>query len=131
MRLARLKTRRDFVRVAEARKRFTAPGLILQVRAHDTAEEGTLEPIRVGFTVTRKVGKAVVRNRVRRRLRAAAERVMSERAKPHRDYVLIGRRETETRRFAELVADLDAALVRLGAKETSSRRSCREAGAHA
>jgi ribonuclease P protein component len=115
MRLARLKTRRDFLRVAETRKRAALPGLILQVRPHDAAESDVAAPIRVGFTVSRKVGNAVVRNRVRRRLRAVADQVIAERAKPHRDYVLIGRRETQDRTFADLLSDLDAALDRTGA----------------
>ncbi len=71
---------------------------------------------RVGFTVSRRVGNAVVRNRVRRRLRAVAERVLP-RARPAADYVLIGRQGTAARPFADLVADLEAALAKLGALE--------------
>ena len=127
MRVARLKTRRDFLRVAETRKRFVAPGLILQVRAHEAVEAETIAPIRVGFTVSRKVGNAVVRNRVRRRLRAAADQLLAKHATPQRDFVLIGRRETEDRAFTDLLSDLDTALARVGAK----RRSLEESGAHA
>jgi ribonuclease P protein component len=114
MRLARLKTRRDFLRVADTRARFVTPGLILQVRRHGEDEAVSLPPIRVGFTVSRKVGNAVVRNRVRRRLRAAADEVMARRAQPHRDYVLIGRRESEDRPYADLLADIETALARTG-----------------
>jgi ribonuclease P protein component len=114
MPLARLKVRRDFLRVAETRKRYAAPGLILQVRAHEATEEASLPPLRVGFTVSKKVGNAVVRNRVRRRLRAAAE-LVAGRAKPHRDLVLIGRQGAEHRDFALLLKDLEIALTRTGA----------------
>jgi ribonuclease P protein component len=116
MPLARLKSRRDFLRVAETRKRFVAPGLILQVRVHDAAETASLPPIRVGFTVSRKVGNAVTRNRVRRRLKAVAE-LVATRAKPHRDLVLVGRQESKGRDFAALVSDFEAALVRTGSSQ--------------
>jgi ribonuclease P protein component len=114
MPLARLKVRRDFLRVAETRKRYATPGLVLQVRDHETAECENLPALRVGFTVSKKVGNAVVRNRVRRRLRAAAEMV-AVRAKPHRDLVLIGRQGAEHRDFALLLTDLETALARTGA----------------
>src|SRR5437660_1173873 len=58
--------------------------------------------IRVGFTVTRKVGNAVVRNRVRRRLREAARLVMPGQARSDLDYVLVGRQATLTRDFIAL-----------------------------
>ena len=114
MRLARLKARRDFLRVAGTHKRFAAPGLVLQVRSHEGDEITALEPIRIGFTVSRKVGGAVVRNRVRRRLRAAALQVMAARAKPGRDYVVVGRKEAVSRPFDALLADLDTALAKTG-----------------
>ena len=112
MRLARLKTRRDFLRVADTRARFATPGLILQVRRHSADEAAVLPDIRVGFTVSKKVGNAVVRNRVRRRLRAAADEILGTHAKTGRDYVLIGRRESEERPFPELLADIETALSR-------------------
>ena len=73
------------------------------------------DSIRVGFTVTRKVGGAVIRNRARRRLRAAVETVMPTHAAPGRDYVVIGRAGTVARPFADLVDDLKTALHKLDA----------------
>ncbi len=110
--LERLKTRRQFLHVAGAGRKWVAPGLILQVCPHEGDEA---VDVRVGFTVSRKVGGAVVRNRARRRLRQAAERVMPDQAAGARDYVLIGRRSTIERPFEDLVADLETALARLGA----------------
>lgn len=71
--------------------------------------------MRVGFTVSRKVGNAVARNRARRRLRAAVDRVMPMRARPGNDFVVIGRAATLTRPFECLVGDLTTALQRLDA----------------
>ena len=70
--------------------------------------------IRVGFTVSRKVGNAVARNRARRRLRETARLVLPQFGAPGRDYVLIGRTATLNRPFADLLDDLLAALRRLG-----------------
>lgn len=116
--LEHLKRRPEFLRVAATRRKFVAPGLILQARRHDPrpdAADATPQPPRVGFTVSRKVGNSVARNRARRRLRAAAETVMTGHAAAGEDYVLIGRAGTLTRPFAALLADLEAGLRRLGA----------------
>jgi ribonuclease P protein component len=72
-------------------------------------------PIRVGFTVSRKVGNAVVRNRVRRRLREAARLEMPQQARPDLDYVLVGRQGALARDFIALRRELLEALRRLKA----------------
>ncbi len=97
------------------------PGLILQALARPAAEATPSEP-RVGFTASRKVGIAVARNRARRRLRAAAERVLPLHAAPGHDYVLIARNGTITRPFAALIGDLEAALKRVGAYREGEAR---------
>jgi len=109
--LERLKRRTEFLHVAKGR-RWTTPGLVLQarVRSADTAPEA-----RVGFTASRKVGIAVERNRARRRLRAAADRLLPEHAMPGQDYVVVARSETLKRPFGLLLGDLETALRRLGA----------------
>ena len=73
-------------------------------------------PPRIGFTATKKIGNAVMRNRAKRRLRALAREILPDAARPGWDYVLVGRPEaTATRDFALLRADLEGALRRVHA----------------
>lgn len=113
----RLKRRSEFLRVAGAKRRFTTPGLVLQMRPWATRalEKDIQVPdsLRLGFTVSKKVGNAVERNRARRRLRAAADDVMGHCAAPRHDYVIIGRRAALTRPYPALVQDLKTALRKL------------------
>src|SRR6267142_5880314 len=114
--VARLKRRPEFLRVAGGRQKWVAPGLILQALRQDDSKPSTegIASARVGFTASAKVGNAVVRNRARRRMRAAAASVLPRHAAAAHDYVLIARAGTVKRRFADLVADLEAGLKRLG-----------------
>lgn len=74
------------------------------------------QAIRVGFTCSRKVGNAVVRNRAKRRLRALARAVLPTAARPGWDYVLVGRPEaTVTRDYVAMLGDLAHALARVHA----------------
>jgi len=105
--LLRLRKRPDFLSAAKGRH-FAAKGVVLQARCRDG--EG---PPRVGFTVTKKVGNAVVRNRVRRRLKETARVVLEKRARCGYDYVLVGRAATRWRRFGALIDDLENAIERV------------------
>jgi ribonuclease P protein component len=105
----RLKRRKEFQRVASRGKRAARPGLVLQ--ALPGAEAA---PLRVGFTVTKKVGNSVTRNRAKRRLREAARAILGHDAPPGWDLVLIGRDATGRRPFAELLGDLRGALRQAG-----------------
>jgi ribonuclease P protein component len=105
--MERLKRRQDFI--AAARALYAAmPGMVVQMRSR--SDDG---PPRVGFTATKKIGNAVVRNRVKRRLRELARLRLEPLARPGHDYVLIGRAPTFTRRFSDLDIDLTSALKRL------------------
>jgi ribonuclease P protein component len=118
--IGRLKRRAEFLQVAAANRKWVAPGLILQVRRQPSSESQSedapraaqLEPVRVGFTASRKVGNAVKRNRARRRLRAVAAQVLPQ-AEPGMDFVLIARPATVDRDYQALVGDLVAGLKRL------------------
>ncbi len=104
----RLKRRAEFLRVAAKGQRAPMPGLVLQ-----SLERDDQAPVRVGFTVTKKVGNAVVRNRVRRRLREAVRLHFRDNAAMGADLVLIGRDGTRTRDFQDLMNDLRRALARV------------------
>ena len=101
----RLKKRADFLRAARGVRRVT-PSLTLETCA--SAEAG--ESVRVGFTATRKLGGAVVRNRAKRRLRAAAAAVLPLSGHAGHDYVLVARPGTLTRDFTTLKEDLATAV---------------------
>lgn len=79
----------------------------------ERATENSSKEIRYGLTASRKVGSAVVRNRARRRLRAAAEKVLPESGRPGYDYVLIARAQTSRIPFQQLLDDLRRGLDRL------------------
>ena len=91
------------------------PGLILQARKDgQPTHEADTAGMRLGFTVSRKVGGAVDRNRAKRRLRALADKILPAMAQNGWDYVIIGRRTTLDRAFALLEKDLMGALERTG-----------------
>lgn len=106
--MSRLIKRADFLRLARGR-RFATPGLVLQM---DTTPDKSAE-FRVGFTATKKIGGAVVRNRAKRRLREVARAVLPLFARQGCDYVLIARDATPTRLFVALVEDLKLALLKV------------------
>ncbi|RUS58601.1 ribonuclease P protein component [Pseudorhodobacter sp. E13] len=113
-----MRNRSDFLRAASAQRQGTQ-GFMLQARARgdDTAV------IRVGFTCSKKIGNAVARNRAKRRLRAVAQAVLPQAARPGWDYVLVGRPSaTIERDFALLISDLQNALDRVHANAGGPRK---------
>jgi len=121
LKLETLKKRSDFLRVAGVRKKWITPAMIIQT---SPKPDEVTKDIRVGFTASKKVGNAVVRNRAKRRMREAARRVMIKNACPSHDYVLIARREIEDRPFKDLIRDLKWSLKRLheGLEDKGSNR---------
>ncbi len=106
----RLRKRAQFLRVAAKGRKAPVHGLVLQALARD--DPG---PARIGFTVTKKVGNAVIRNRTRRRLKEAARLLLRDEPVGGVDLVVIGRDATRGRPFAELIDDLRRALRKTGA----------------
>jgi ribonuclease P protein component len=116
--IERLKKRADFL--AAARAASCARGAVV-LQARDRADETPL--IRVGFTCTRKVGGAVIRNRAKRRMREAARVLLPQLAKPGFDYVLIARNGAPTRPWLRLLDDVKSALISLAAESDSPSRA--------
>jgi ribonuclease P protein component len=104
-RLTTLKKRADFL-AANAGKRASTPGFILLVRDRKDADPA----MRVGFTVTKKIGGAVVRNRMKRRFRALAREIVPVKGITGADHVMIGRSRGIEREFSLLRSELAAAL---------------------
>ncbi len=103
-----LTKRRDFL-AANAGKRAPMPGFVLLMRRRDDGDPA----MRIGYTVTKKIGNAVVRNRIKRRFRALARDVLPDSGVRGADHVLIGRADGLTRDFAQLKADLAKALAKV------------------
>ena len=112
--MERLKQRADFLAAAKG-ARVPAGPFVLQAR-----ERGDAAAPRFGFTVSKKVGTAVERNRVRRRLREIVRRNAALIPQSAHDYVLIGRRAALTMPFERINAEFLGAMTRLA--ETGGRR---------
>lgn len=106
--MERLKKRRQFLDVAKGRRVHT--GLFtLQVGVRPDSA-----PARAGFTVTKKVGDATERNRVRRRLKEALRLADAAIAAPGHDYVIVGRRDVLTAGFSDICAEIARAFGKAG-----------------
>lgn len=111
--LQKLTKRAQFLFV---RAGFRASRSAVTVEARRRGEDG---PIGVGFTASKKVGNAVIRNRARRRLREAARQVLPQHGLAGVDYVLVARQSTPDADWSALLDDLKSALIRLAADLTS------------
>ena len=140
MKLATLRKRREFLRVRGG-GRWSTHAFVLETKARPEVDEAIgaatkprENPVhsgdeacgnaRFGFTVTKRLGNAVRRNRIRRRLRAVVTEVGPQRARAAFDYVVIAREAAYDIRFDELTQLMSTALERVHQKpHHSSRRS--------
>jgi ribonuclease P protein component len=103
-----IKKRSDFL-AANRGKRYATPGFVLLV--FDRRDDDPTK--RLGITITKKVGNAVVRNRIRRRFRELARELLPEHGKAGADHILIGRDAGIEREFGTLRAEIAKALSKL------------------
>jgi ribonuclease P protein component len=125
---ARLRRRAEFQRVSRGR-RAQVDTITLQAQPRTAAETAQAAGPRVGFTVTRKVGDAVERNRIRRRLKEALRASQAIAPAADCDYVLVARPEALTRRFTALVADIERAFAKVGRDRPAGAANQRRSGA--
>lgn len=92
------------------------PGFVLLARDRDDGDPA----IRLGITVTRKIGGAVIRNRMKRRFRALGRELLPAEGRPGSDYVMIGRAGGVERNFGRLRAELARAIRRLSASRAAA-----------
>lgn len=113
LKLGRLRKRAEFLFVTEkgdGKGHYKAkPGIVIQSRRNETRKTG----INVGFTATKKIGNAVIRNKAKRRLREVARQFLPTMGKHGYDYVFIARAETPTMDWKELQAHVEKALLDL------------------
>ena len=108
--LVTLKNRSDFLRIASKGKKVVTDAMVVQAaHSHDSAEYN----IRIGYTASKKTGNAVDRNRIKRRMRAAAREIITQYGQPGIDYVLIGRRFCVQSPYDTLCKDLENAIHQL------------------
>jgi ribonuclease P protein component len=128
MRLARLTQRKEFLAAADHGRRFRSPAFTAQVR--DAVPEDRQDGLRLGLTASRKTGNAVKRNRIRRRLRAAAAQALAGQADKRCDVVIIARPEVLRADFLALVADLSIAIDRARPQKPREPFSANRRGPH-
>jgi ribonuclease P protein component len=110
-RILRLKKRPEFLAVAAAARKCVTTSVVVQARPA-AADTPSGAPARFGFTATRKIGGSVVRNRARRRIKAAAALLGPAHAKPGVDYVFVARAAVLTRPWTKLLQDVEQGIAR-------------------
>lgn len=103
-----LRKRADFLALRRA-KSASVPAFLMACRQNPKAGDDA----RIGLTVTKKLGNAVTRNRIRRRLRAVVREVFPDYGRAGTDYVLIARRAAESRNYQAILDDMKRALLSL------------------
>lgn len=108
---ATIKKRSDFLRLRGG-ARCATPAFVLETKPRLPSQSEIQGP-RFGYTVTKKIGGAVERNRIRRRLKAAVGLIASRSLKANHDYVLVARGHALSCPFDEIKKDLERALQRV------------------
>jgi ribonuclease P protein component len=112
LRLQTIKKRRDFLSASAKGRKFVTGTFIVQMQPRDASHPATSDA-RFGFTVTKKMGNAVVRNRIKRRLRAAVAQAALTHTLEGHDYVIISRIKALDCPFSDLLRDMRFAFSRI------------------
>lgn len=108
-----VKKRRDFLLATASGKKFITNSFILQMIKRSDEHLCPVDDVRIGFTVTKKMGGAVIRNRIKRRLREAARPALAKHGKSGHDYIIISRLKALTCAFSELQRDMGFAFTKI------------------
>ena len=110
-----IRKRPDFL-AANRGKRFVTPGFVLLAHKRRDDHAVSADTIRYGITVTKKIGNAVARNRMKRRFRALLSAALPKYGLEGVDHIMIGRKQDNERDFASLAAELEKGLNHLAKK---------------
>jgi len=99
-----IKKRIDFIKVSKEGRRFFAKGFILQKYKRTVGLEK--DTIRIGFTITKKIGGAVIRNKIKRRFRTIIREIFTKYLKKNYDYVIIANKKSLIMDYKELKSDV-------------------------
>ena len=126
-----IKKRSDFLVATSVGKKFITNSFILQMVKRTENHPVSANEVRIGFTVTKKMGGAVVRNRIKRRLREAARPVFAKHGQAGHDYVVISRHKALNCDFSELIRDMEFAFIKIihhkGSNSKPSKQSTNSA----
>ncbi|MFC3052275.1 ribonuclease P protein component [Kordiimonas pumila] len=106
--LTRLTKRPEYLAVAATRRKWVTPSFILQAKPAASDSQP-----RTGYTVSKKVGNAVIRSKARRRLKEASRTIMAANGQPGWEYVFVGRQAAFDYPFEKMKADIKWALAKL------------------
>ena len=112
-----------FILEGKLRQQSLSPDTLTKKPTAHALRSHVTDGPRFGFTITKKIGNAVIRNRIRRRLRAALVQISPLVARPGTDYVLVARLPASSQNFASLVADLKVAFERVHAPTSKASPS--------
>ncbi len=108
-----IKDRKDFLKATAAGKKFITNSFILQMIKRQDNHPAPVSETRIGFTVTKKMGGAVTRNRIKRRLREASKESLLKNGLAGHDYVVISRIKALDCDFCDLKRDMEFAFTRI------------------
>ena len=119
-----LRKRAQFIAMRAGKRQHSTSFLLQMLGREKTADSGdsAQDTLRIGYTVTKKTGNAVVRNRIKRRMRELVRAVMPLHGQTSHDYVLIGKRAALDTKFETMIAELTSSLKRVHGKKSSSRK---------